>query len=183
MPFDPIGRQSASEPADDMWLVGMMGSGKTTVGEKVASRLGVEFFDTDRMVVAGAGMSIPEIWNSVGEAGFRELEHRAVLAVPTSGCVAAAGGGAILLEQNRTHIELGAPVVWLRTTPVALAGRLEVDGERPLLRDETSGLDRLTEILETRLPLYESVATHTLDTDDLSVDQTADEVVRIWESA
>lgn len=166
-----------------MWLVGMMGSGKTTVGEKAAARIGVRFYDTDRMVVEQARMPIAEIWNGVGEAGFRELERKAVLAVPPSGCVAAAGGGAILLEQNRAHIERGAPVVWLRTSPAALAGRLEEDGERPLLQGETSASDRPVEILDSRLHLYESVATETIDTDELSIEVTVDEVVRIWEAA
>lgn len=165
-----------------MWLVGMMGSGKTTVGEKAAARIGVRFFDTDRMVMEQARMPVSDIWSGVGETGFRELERKAVLAVPTAGCVAAAGGGAVLSDRNLAHIARGAPVVWLRTSPMALASRLGSDGERPLLQGEASTSDRLVEILGSRAHIYESVATHTIDTDGYTIAETVDEVVRIWEA-
>lgn len=163
-----------------MWLVGMMGSGKSTVGEAAAARVGVRFFDTDRMVVELAHMSLPEIWDGVGEDGFRRLERKAVAAVPDSGCVAAAGGGAVLSEENRDHMRKGVPVVWLRCRPETLAERVEGLGGRPLLEHAGPVADRLSAMLADRARLYEEVATDVVDTDVLDVADVVSEVVEIW---
>lgn len=165
-----------------MWLVGMMGSGKSTVGELAASRIGVRFFDTDRMVVELAHMSLPEVWDGVGEEGFRRLERRAVATVPDSGCVAAAGGGAVLSKQNRDHMSRGGPVVWLRCRPETLAERVEGLGGRPLLEGAEPVADRLSEILAVRARLYEEVATDVVDTDAREIADVVTEVVEIWGS-
>lgn len=163
-----------------MWLVGMMGSGKSTVGEAAAARIGVRFFDTDRMVVELAHMSLPEIWDGVGEEGFRRLERKAVAAVPDSGCVAAAGGGAVLSEESRDHMRKGAPVVWLRCRPETLAERVDGLGGRPLLDGVGPVADRLSQILAGRARLYEEVATDIVDTDARDIDDVVSEVVEIW---
>lgn len=165
-----------------MWLVGMMGSGKSTVGEAAAARIGVRFFDTDRMVVELAHMSLPEVWDGVGEEGFRRLERKAVTAVPDSDFVAAAGGGAVLSKRNRDHMRKGAPVVWLRCRPETLAERIDGLGGRPLLEDAETVADRLSEILAARARLYEEVATDVVDTDAKEIADVVTEVVEIWGS-
>lgn len=164
-----------------MWLVGMMGSGKTTVGTEVAARVGVRFYDTDRMVEETAGMPVEAIWDGVGENGFRDLERRVIAAVPVSGFVAAAGGGAILSVENRAHMSRGRPVVWLRASPDDLAKRLEGDGSRPLLTDGISPRARLAELLAERSDLYSRVATHIVDTDDRDLEDVVSDVVEIWQ--
>ena len=157
----------------------MMGSGKSTIGAMAAHRLGLEFFDTDEMVVQRVGKTIPRIWEEMGEQGFRELEREAVSSVPGS-CIAAAGGGAVLDPGNRAAIVASPPVVWLRARPETLALRAGPDGNRPLLRSAVETGDRMRQILSERVGFYEAVATHTVETDDRDVVDVTDEVVAIW---
>ncbi len=164
-----------------MWLIGMMGSGKTTVGRRAAERLGVSFYDTDDMIVDMARMPVSAIWAGVGEDGFRELERRAVASVPTSDFMAAAGGGAVLEESNRAHMKAGAPVVWLSCPPSILAKRLTGDTSRPLLDGDGSPMERLAEILERRSSFYRSLSTDEIETDGMDVEQVVDAVVEIWQ--
>lgn len=164
-----------------MWLIGMMGSGKTTVGRQVAARVGVTFYDTDQMVVEMARMHISAIWEDVGERGFRELERRAVGNVPSSGFVAAAGGGAVIDARNRAHMANDGPVVWLRGTPEVLAARVHDDNSRPLLSSQTSPADLLARLIDERRDLYSEAATDVVDTDDLDIGDVVAAVIDIWE--
>jgi shikimate kinase len=161
-----------------MWLIGMMGSGKTTIGAKTAEVLGVPFFDTDAMVVEMTGMTIDEIWADHGESGFRHLESRAVRAVPASGCVAAAGGGAVLDEENCRIIRSARSVVWLRCEPGELAGRVGHVG-RPLLGD-TDPEVALETLAAGREKLYATMATHVIDTQQRDVGESVAELTEIW---
>lgn len=163
-----------------MWLVGMMGSGKTTVGEAVAYRIEVPFFDTDSMVAEMARLPIPAIWDGVGEEGFRRLENAVVATIPESGVVVAAGGGAVLSTQSRERMTRDGPVVWLRCSPDLLAKRIAGQGDRPLL-EEGDIPETLARILEQRAPLYEQVATHIIDTDDRKIEDVVSAVVEVWE--
>lgn len=163
-----------------MWLVGMMGSGKTTVGEAVANRVGVPFFDTDSMVTELARLPIAAIWDGAGEEGFRRLENQAMAAVPGSGVVAAAGGGAVLSADNRHRMRRNGVVVWLRCSPEALAKRVADQGGRPLLVKGDIA-ETLTTILDRRTPLYEEVATHVIDTEHRSIEDVVLEAVEVWE--
>lgn len=164
-----------------MWLVGMMGSGKTTVGEAAARRIGVPFFDTDRMVVELARLPVLEVWSGVGESGFRELERRVLAEVPERGFIAAAGGGAVIAAENREHMRRGKPVVWLRCDPEVLARRVDGDEVRPLLDGDEDVVEILTRLLAERAPWYEDVATDIVETGDKDVPDVVAEIVRIWE--
>lgn len=162
-----------------MWLIGMMGSGKSTVGALAAERLGVPFHDTDRMVEESAGMSIAELWRSKGEAVFRDMETAMLAAVPPGG-VAAAGGGAVLREANREVIARSDVVIWLRCGPDELARRTGVGDDRPLLAGGGDGESTLQRILAERAPLYEALSTHQIDTTGRSVERVVSEVVGSW---
>lgn len=164
-----------------MWLIGMMGSGKTTVGRQVAARVGVPFYDTDEMVVEIARMPINAIWEGVGEEGFRELERRAVADVPDTGFIAAAGGGAVIDSRNRAHMAKDGPVVWLRCKPEVLAARVRGDDSRPLLSSRSSPEDLLTGLVEERRELYSETATDVVDTDDLGIADVVSAVIDIWD--
>lgn len=163
-----------------MWLIGMMGSGKTTVGRQAAARVGVPFYDTDQMVVEIARMPIAVIWEGVGEDGFRELERRAVDHVPDSGFIAAAGGGAVIDARNRAHMANDGPVVWLRCTPEVLADRVRGDSSRPLLSSQSSPQDLLAGLSDERSDLYSKTATDVVDTDDLDIEEVVSAVIDIW---
>lgn len=158
----------------------MMGSGKSTIGAIAADRLGLEFFDTDRMIVERSGVSIPEIWEELGEQMFRDMEREVVAAVPLERSLAAAGGGAVLDPANRAVITSSPPVVWLRARPETLARRVRTAGDRPLLDSPMRLQERLGEILERRARVYDEVATHHIDTDDLTIEDTADRMVTLW---
>lgn len=164
-----------------MWLIGMMGSGKTTVGEQAASLVGVPFYDTDRMVEERSQMPIDALWLIEGEDRFREMERDAVASVPVSGCIAAAGGGAVLDRGNRERMLEGRPVVWLQCGPEELARRVSGNETRPLLTGEGPAEAKLASILRERDGIYARVATDVIDTDPLAVEDVVSAVVEIWQ--
>lgn len=160
-------------------LVGMMGTGKTTVGRDVAAALGRAFVDVDAEVEAEAGRTVPAIFAAGGEPAFRRLEEEALARVLAGSdpAVVATGGGAVLEPGNRRAL---APhlVVWLRARPETLAGRLAGDGGRPLLADggDVDLLDRLRALAAERADLYAEVADHVVDVDGLDPAGAADAV-------
>lgn len=162
---------SPPPPAKPIVLVGMMGAGKTSVGERLAGRRGWPFLDSDRQVEEMVGRSVTEIWADDGEAGFRHLEAR-VLAdalASTTPAVIAAAGGTVLDPSNRQLLRLHTPVVWLRAEVTTLVRRLGAGEGRPLLAGDAAGA--LARLDAVRRPLYAEVADFTVDVDDLSADE------------
>lgn len=159
-------------------LVGMMGAGKTTVGRSVASRLGVDFVDTDDLVEARAGKSVRDIFASDGEAAFRTLESQVLaesLKSPVDVVVAAAGG-TVLSESNRAALREHADVVvWLDADVSALGERASRGAHRPLLDGDVE--DRLMALDGERRVLYQSVADVRLDTTVKGIAEVVQEVV------
>ena len=162
-----------------LWLIGMMGSGKTTVGRLVAARLGVAFRDTDTMVEEESGRSIPELWAEAGEAAFRAWERRAIAAAASSPAVVATGGGAVIDRSNVATMRRGGVVVWLTADPVTLAARIGDGAGRPLLAggDPRASLALLA---QQRAPWYEAAAHHVVVTDGKALPEVADEVEALW---
>ena len=157
-------------------LVGLMGAGKTSVGQSLAKLLDLPFVDCDARISAAEGRSIPEIFESDGEARFRRLESEILkdLLGADAPSVIATGGGVVLAERNRSLLRSRAVVCWLQAEPSVLAARVGKDSGRPLLLDErrvgrTEGTaGRLAELAEERRRFYEEVADVSLVTDDLS---------------
>ena len=151
---------------NNLWLIGMMGAGKTTVGERVATERGVPFVDVDRTVEARTGRPIAEVFNRYGEDAFRRLETAEIRRLATGapghgeGRVIATGGGAVLDDRSVAAMRRTGVVVWLDAPPASLAHR--VGEERPLLAGSDLG-DRLSEILDRRRRCYEAAAHFTLD--------------------
>jgi shikimate kinase len=165
-------------------LVGLMGAGKTTVGERCAELLSRPFVDTDDLVVAAAGIPFDELWATEGERGFRARERVAVADAVASPepLVISCGGGTVLDPDNRRSLRARAVVVWLKATSAALASRLMDDDTRPLLAggDRTATLERLS---AQREPAYEGVSHVQVDTEGRTVDEVAVVVVeeyRAW---
>jgi shikimate kinase len=170
-------------------LVGMMGSGKSTVGAVCAARLGRPFVDTDELVASFAGIPVTEVFARDGEQAFRELEASAVAdacAAPTP-TVIAAGGGAVLDAANRKRMRETGFVVWLQAPASQLALRVGDGRSRPLLNqlppsgDPAGTLERLETL---RRPAYEAAAHAKLDIGALDVAAVVDAVlVRFAETA
>jgi shikimate kinase len=138
----------------NLYLVGMMGSGKSSVGRPLAAALGYRFLDADSSVEQVAGRSIAEIFASEGESGFRELESAVLNQIASwHSLVVATGGGAVTRKTNWGHMQQGI-VVWLDAPDELLLERLAADPTpRPLMQSPDPGA-RLTSLLDERRPLY-----------------------------
>jgi shikimate kinase len=162
-------------------LVGPMGAGKTTVGRLVADAWDVGFRDTDHDIEAGEGRPVSDIFVDSGEARFRELERDAVAeALAGHDGVLALGGGAVLDQTTRAALA-GHRVVFLRVGLGDAAKRVGLGVSRPLLLGNVRG--RIKQLIDERTPVYESVATHIVDTDGLEVDEVVAQVLALVESA
>ena len=166
-----------SEPS--IVLVGLMGTGKTTVARLLAEHRHVELLDTDKLIEARDGRTVREIFEKSGEAAFRELESEVLLEClsrPGSPIIAGAGG-VVVREQNRAALDDArnagtAVVVWLHARPEALAERTAKGVHRPLLDNDRVGT--LTQMSEDRGPLYASVADIVIDVSDRSIESVVE---------
>ncbi len=135
-------------------MVGMMGAGKTAVGQALARRLGVDFLDSDEEIVKAANMSIAEIFARDGETFFRDRESEVIgRLLETERAVLSTGGGAFLAERNRAMISDRGVSVWLRADLELLWNRVKHKDTRPLLRTADPRAT-LTEIYNARVPVY-----------------------------
>ncbi len=146
---------------NNIYLVGLMGAGKTTVGRQLAKRLGRQFYDSDHEIVQRTGVPIPTIFEIEGEEGFRRREMQAIAEL-TAGAeiVLATGGGVVLNPENRSRLHNTGWVVYLNVPPALLFERTRHDRNRPLLR-VSDPLAKLEELHRQRDPLYRETA-HTI---------------------
>lgn len=136
-------------------LVGMMGAGKSTIGRRLSARLGLPFFDADAEIELAAGMSIPDIFESRGEADFRDGEARVIARLLDSGpAVLATGGGALMRKETRDRIRDKAVSVWLKADADVIMRRVKRRSDRPLLQttDPEATVGRL---MREREPVYQ----------------------------
>jgi shikimate kinase len=143
-----------------VYLVGMPGSGKSTVGPELAARLGVPYVELDAEIQRAAGRTVAEIFREDGEARFRELEAAALSEAATRDpSVVSCGGGVVLEPANRVTLRATGEVVFLSVPLEVLAARVEPAAERPLIR-AAGDLERL---FSEREPLYREFAAHVVD--------------------
>ena len=139
-------------------LVGMMGSGKTTMGRSLARHLGKAFVDSDEEIIKRTGVTIPHVFDVEGEAGFRVRETTAIAdIVQRDNIVLATGGGAVLAEQNRALLQHNGIVIYLKASVHDLWQRTRHDRNRPLLQT-ADPYAKLTELHHLRDPIYQKVA-------------------------
>ncbi len=142
----------------NVYLVGMMGAGKTTVGKRLARALDRQFVDLDKVIEKSTGVSVTTIFEIEGEAGFRQREVQSLGEAAGQGnLVVATGGGAVLSPINRTRMQATGYVVYLHAKPELLYERTRHDKGRPLLKVDNP-LVRITELVVKRDPLYREIA-------------------------
>ncbi len=159
-----------------IYLLGFMGSGKTTVGKLLAQELSWPFIDLDAVIEAGQGLSIREIFENSGEPFFRQLERAALVeAAKTAPSVIALGGGTFAQQANIDFIrEAGGSTVWLDSAPEVLWERCEGIDNRPLFRDPAS----FTQLLLQRLPFYR-LAQYRISTDGREPADVVQQILRL----
>lgn len=144
--------------AGNLILVGMMGSGKTTMGRALAKHLGKVFVDSDEEIIKRTGVTVPHIFDVEGEAGFRLRETSAIRDLAgRDNMVLATGGGAVLEEQNRVMLQQNGIVIYLKANVHDLWQRTRHDRNRPLLQTKDP-YAKLTELFKQRDPLYQQVS-------------------------
>ena len=166
-------------------LIGYRGSGKTTIGRKLASRLWQDLIDTDQLIVTKAGKNIATIFREDGEQAFRDMETEVVLeTLKLPDVVISLGGGAVMREENRFAIKnSGHKVIYLRCHPQVLYHRLSSDSGSSLMRPSLTPyggtVQEIQQMLDIREPLYRSIMTAELDVTNLTVDDAMVYIVRL----
>jgi len=154
-----------------------MGCGKSSVGRRLASLTGHRFVDSDDLAVKAGGRSIPEIFASSGEEGFRDIEQEVLAGlVGVAGMVLSTGGGAILREGNREVLKKIGIVVWLDSCPDILFERAVRSGKRPLLQTPNPR-ETFDQLLSARRPIYEGVADFRFDSTHVEQEEAARRVL------
>ena len=173
--------------AGNLYLVGMMGAGKTTVGRLLARRLKLRFVDSDHEIEKRCGVKVPLIFDIEGESGFRSRESLTLTELTAlEGVVLATGGGAVLAADNRRRLADRGTVIYLRARPEDLYERVRQDRNRPLLATPDP-LARLQELYVQRDPLYREVADVVVDTGRQTVQSLArtlaDQLGELWKAS
>lgn len=161
-----------------VFLCGMMGSGKSTVGRKVADKLEVPFCDLDEVIENEAGKPIPEIFKDKGEPGFRKLERSLLIRKSQySKGVMALGGGSLQNQHIVDHLKIYGWLVFLDVPLSVILNRISGDANRPMLRADTPEKIKVQSLLEERLPLYRQ-AEITIDAGNRMADEIAHELIK-----
>lgn len=159
-------------------LTGFMGTGKTTIGRLIAEHLNRPFVDMDAVIEQRAGMRIPEIFASQGEAAFRQLEsHICRELAAQDGLVISTGGGALVDEHNRDTMASTGVIVCLTARPDRLIERMQ-DTDRPLLQGQDPA-QRIQQLLQARASAYAALPHH-IDTSDLTPEQVTEAILKLW---
>jgi shikimate kinase len=152
------------EHSNNVFFIGLMGAGKTTIGKLLAKQLGRAFYDTDHEIEKRTGVKIPVIFDLEGEAGFRKRETAVIqdLSQQTN-IIMATGGGAVIAAENRALLKTHGTVIYLRANVTDLWHRTRNDKHRPLLQNVDIRA-KLEQLYAERNPLYTETATHIVDT-------------------
>jgi len=162
---------------ENIVLVGFMGSGKSSVGRRIASKLDRQFVDTDQLVVQKIGIGISEIFNTRGEPFFRDEECLALESLRDVGpCVIATGGGIVTRRENAKLLQELGFVVWLTADEEVIFERVSRNTKRPLLQTDNPR-ETISKLLAERNRLYEAAAHFKLDTSDFTLVEIADTII------
>jgi shikimate kinase len=162
----------------NIFLVGPMGAGKSTIGRHLAEQLHLEFYDSDQEIEKRTGADIAWVFDIEGEEGFRVRERDVIDDLSQyQGIVLATGGGSIINKEVRNKLSARGIVVYLKTTIEKQVARTQRDKRRPLLqKDDPEQV--LRSLAEEREPMYEEVADYVIDTDDQSARNVANKIIQ-----
>lgn len=161
----------------NIFLVGFMGAGKTTVGRLLARKLGWRYCDADKVIETKAGKTVSEIFSSHGELHFRDLESETLYSLAgKTKQVIATGGGAVMREENREAMKKGGVTIYLKAPMSVIWERVRHSKTRPLLNVDNP-YDAAEELLRKRAPSYET-ADMTIDTESLTPEEAASEIMK-----
>ena len=162
----------------NIFLIGPMGAGKSTIGRQLAQQLSMDFVDSDSEIEQRAGADISWIFDIEGEEGFRKREERIINELTQrQGIVLSTGGGSILSKENRNYLSARGIVIYLQTTVEKQVERTQRDKKRPLLQDVEEPRKVLEELAKIRNPLYAEIADITLPTDEQSAKLMANQII------
>lgn len=166
----------------NIFLIGPMGAGKSTIGRQLAQQLNMEFIDSDHEIERRTGADIAWVFDVEGEEGFRDREEKVINELTEKqGIVLATGGGSVKSKETRNRLSARGVVVYLETTIEKQLARTQRDKKRPLLQ-----VDAPREVLEAlaqeRNPLYEEIADVTIQTDDQSAKVVANQIIQMIEN-
>ena len=160
-------------------LIGPMGSGKTTIGRRLAHKLNQEFFDTDHEIINKTGVTIDHIFDIEGEEGFRERESKILENLcQMSNIILATGGGIVILTKNRKILKNAGLVVYLSSSVDQLLRRTAKSKTRPLLENSTDRKKTITELVEARDVYYREVASFVVDTTGKKLHEVINLIIR-----
>ena len=166
----------------NIFLIGMMGSWKSTVGRKLAEALNMEFIDTDDAIEEMTKMKVKDIFREFGENRFREMETAFFIEkAKQSGQIFSTGGGIVLEKDNRNILQNNGVCFFLDASPQILAQRIHNTDKRPLLADSENLENSLKTIWQERSDLYQNCAHHVINTNELNPPQVLDKILLILE--
>ena len=164
----------------NIFLVGPMGAGKSTIGKHLADQLHMEFYDSDVEIERRTGADIAWVFDVEGEEGFRKREEQVICDLSElQGIVLATGGGAIKSSLTRNRLSARGIVVYLETPIEKQLARTQRDKRRPLLQTEEAPREVLTRLSEEREPMYREIADYVVRTDELTAKQVATQIVEL----
>jgi len=166
----------------NIFLVGPMGAGKSTIGRQLAQELHLEFYDSDHEIEKRTGADIAWVFDIEGEEGFRKREEKVINDLTElQGIVLATGGGSIMSKENRNRLSARGIVVYLETSIDKQVARTQRDKRRPLLAKANDPRVVLEDLAGERNPLYDEVADIVVQTDDQSAKVVANQIIKLIE--
>ena len=164
--------------SNNIFLIGPMASGKTTIGRKLAKKTSKKFYDSDKEITKSTGAEIPLIFEIEGDSGFRKRETKIISKlVLLKNIVLSTGGGTILVEENRNMLAENGIIVYLKSSARKIFNRTYEDKSRPLLQGNDR-LSKIKEILNEREPIYKSLANEIIDTDNFVAEEIIQEIFK-----
>lgn len=167
------------ETNKNIFLIGFMGCGKSTMARFLSRDLDVELVEMDETIEAEAGMTINEIFEKYGEKHFRDLESQLILRIAEKGgAVVSCGGGAILRQENVENMKKNGQIIYLSATPETIFTRVRHSTNRPLLNGNMN-VEYISSLMEKRLPLYENAADIMIYVDGKEKQEVVEEIKKI----